>query len=148
MGNTTSNSLKAVIEAASLGLKSVSRDRISPGVKVAATYPYVTIMEGVAYVPDRQTSTYDKGVPPGFIETVQVDLWQMWRNPGAGANNLLEDVTIIHKLVRTLHGIKLATTIGTAMVWGVKVTNVRRLLEEEENIVHHAITLSVVQELY
>ncbi len=149
MAQTTTGALKALIEPAGLGL-SVHRDRVAPG----EAKPYVTIQEQIAFVPDPGGPTFDRNTPPGFVEHVQIDLWQVWRKTAAGDNTKIEDRTLARRLVAAVQGKRLYVspssdgTINGARTWAVRVINMLRIVEEDNNTVHHAITVTIAQELY
>jgi hypothetical protein len=102
--------------------------------------PYVTISEQIALAPD----PLEDGALGTVTETVAVDLWQAWKQQTAGQR--LEDPTLIVGLIRGLHGARLQT-IGSAKTYAVLVRPpTPRLLDEEDFIVHHAITCDVRRE--
>lgn len=140
MAQTTSAALKALIESLGLGL-SADRDRPSQG----ATRPYVTIEEEIALVPD----PLEDGGPGTARETVQVDLWQDYRDivptsPTYG--NLKESYTLAPALKRGLHGARFQS-LGTSIVYMALVRHSVRSVDEANNIVHTAITLEVFRQL-
>lgn len=140
MAQTSGGALKVLIESLGLGL-TANRDRPSQG----AARPYVTIEEEIALVPD----PLEDGGPSTAVETVQVDLWQDFRDlvttsPTYG--NLKENYALAPSLKRGLHGARLQP-LGTAIVYMALVRHTVRSLEEADNVVHHAITLEVFRQL-
>ncbi len=151
MAATTSGALKQLIEGAGLSLD-VYQDR-APQTDPPVKPPYVTITEEIALVPDR----LEDGGPAQTVgagseaETAQVDLWQQWKNPatsGTGAGQITEDRLLPKKLRRVLHGADLGA-IGTPAqrVYACLVRNSVRLLEQDENLVHHALTLEIRRQM-
>lgn len=134
MSASTAGALKTRIEAAGLGL-SAFRDRPVDG----HALPYVTIHEEIALVPDPGADDDPQGTGK---ETAQVDLWQQWRDP-SGA--LVENYSLPRQLHAALKGAPLDT--APDRVYGVKVINRIRLVERDENIVHHAYTLEISRQL-
>ena len=134
MSASTSGALKALIEAAGLGL-SAYRDRPSD----EHALPYVTIHEEIVLVPDAGANDDSSGATGK--ETAQVDLWQAWRDPNTGA--LVESYTLPRALNAALKGAQLPT--APDLVYGVKVRSRLRLLERDDNVVHHAYTLEIVR---
>lgn len=144
MAQTCGGALKVLIESLGLGL-TANRDRPSQG----ATRPYVTIEEEIALVPD----PLEDGGPGTAIETVQVDLWQDYRDlvpTSITYGNLKENYALAPALKRGLHGARLQS-IGTSpndrVVYMVLVRHSVRLLEEADNAIHHAITLEVFRQI-
>ena len=126
------------VEAQGFGV-SVYRDQAPP----EKTLPYVTVMEDIAMVPDPTSAPFDHSAdPPWFRETAQVDVWQQWQQKSGTARTLVEDTTLARKVALSLHGATLGL-IGSSRVWGVQVTNMLRLLDKDENVVHHSITLEI-----
>lgn len=142
MAATTGGALKALLEAAGLGI-SVFRDRAPEGrtlVNAAGTAtPYVTVFEGVSVVPDPAFNSFDDD-EHHVIELAQVDVWQQWRDPQTGA--VTESYTLPAAVAAALNGARLSA--APTHVSGVVLRDgPRRLLELEENVVHHAITVEV-----
>lgn len=147
MAASTGGALKALVEGLGLGL-SAYRD-MPPGNTDGSDLPrpYVTIIEGIHVLPDPM----EDGTPTTAVETAQVDLWQDWRdiNPASVTyGQLLESYTLAPALIKGLH-LKRMASIGTPaqLVYIVRVTGSVRLLEMEENTVHHALTVEVNREL-
>lgn len=141
---TTSGALKQLIEGAGISGLNAFRDVVA----ASKAYPYVTVHEGVSLVPDPSSSPYDTGVSPSFIEEAQIDLWQQYRNPVEGSNTLIEDTSMARKVIAAVHGKHFAGPVGAGKIFGVKVYNSMRVLEEKENIVHDVIMVRLTKELY
>lgn len=132
MPATTSGGIKAVIEGAGLGLAAY-RDQAPDN----AALPHVTVDEGVSVVP-RQDGGYDQQVEHTVTELVTVDLWQQHRD---GRGRPAEDYGLSRRLVRALRSASMPDS--PTRVYGVKVNSVVRLVEDANNVVHHAITCEV-----
>ena len=140
MAQTTGGALAVLIQGLGLGL-AVGRDYPSQN----ASRPYVTITEEIALVPD----PLEDAAPGTAVETVQVDLWQDYRDlkpNSATYGNLRENYTLAPALRRGLHGVRLQS-IGSAVVYMALVEHSVRLLEEAENVVHHAFTVKVFRQI-
>lgn len=130
-----SGALKQHIEAAGLGL-AVYRDDAGTNV----TDPkWVTVSEGIALTTDRLG---DDGADDPVTELVQVDLFQPWRAGTDGG--AAEDYTLADELHRSIHGAPLAD--APMHVRSCKVDDVRRFVERDSNLVHHAFTLRIRRE--
>lgn len=146
---TTAGALKALIEGGGLSL-SAYRDVAPQGQNL----PYVVIHEEIANVP----GLAEDGVPDVTAETVQIDLWQMWRKADRTMN---ENYSLARSLIALLAGAALPTSPTRA--YYVKVVDSQRLLEENVEVkdrtsgtpdsitgyglVHHAITVRVDRKL-
>jgi hypothetical protein len=140
MAQTTGAALKVLIEGLGLGL-TAGRDKPTQG----AVRPYVTIVEEVALIPDG----LEDAAPSTAVETVQVDLWQDWRDitPGSPTyGNLKENYSLAPALRRGLHASRLQP-LGSAVVYMAVVRHSVRLLEEADNVVHHAFTLDIWRQI-
>lgn len=143
MSATVSGAVKAVVEAAGLGLAAY-RDRAPEGTSL----PYVTVQEGL----DRAVmATGDHGDPDGDMdvrELVQVDLWQQRLHPATGQR--LEDYLLPGRLVRALHGAHLPD-VGAGRVFKTSVQSSLRLSPgpgvEDTNLVRDTLTLQVIRSL-
>lgn len=131
MPASTSGSLKVLIESLGLGLMAYGDEPAAGTVR-----PYVTITEDIATVPD----PLEDGTITTGLETAQVDLWQDWKTSDTGV--ITEVKTLAPALRNGLHAKRLAL-IGSAVTYIVRVTGYVRLLESEEKVVHHALTLEI-----
>lgn len=140
MAASTAGALKALIEAGGFGI-SAYRDE-APG---GTAPPYVTILERIALVPDGIDGRYDRASGPhSGRETVQVDIWEQWRDPTTHA--LTESYTLSDALTRLLDGA--ALPVAPTHVWGVKFISGRRLPPEQEaNLIHTALTLEIIRDI-
>lgn len=124
MSATSSAALKAHIESLGLGL-SAHRD-VAPE---DTALPYVTIHERITLDTD---DSGDNGADPTGTETVQVDLWQTWRNAD---KTRAESLTLADSLHAGLHGAALAN-VGSNRVYGCRVDRSVRQFERDNNLVH------------
>lgn len=140
MAASTAGAIKALVEGAGLGVPAY-RDEAP----AHSTLPYVTIIERIALIPDGIDGRFDRDSGPHTgRETVQVDLWEQWRNPSTGA--VSESYTLSDALTRLLDGA--ALPVAPTLVWGVKFISSRRLPPElEANLVHTALTLEIVRDI-
>jgi len=139
---STAGALKTLVESAGLGITAF-RDRPVDelGINADGTLkPYVTIHEELALVPDAGAEEDPDGTGK---ETAQLDLWQSWRVPATGA--VAESYTLPRRLHAALKGAQLPS--APDRVYSVIVRNRIRLVERDENIVHHAYTLEIVRQL-
>lgn len=137
MSATTAGALKALLEAAGLGV-SVHRDAAPDG----AVMPYITVSEGLATTPLQHGDVGDAAADTAVAELAQVDVWQAWRTPEK-AN--AESYTLVPAVVKALHGAKLPT--APTVVHGMTVDSSVRLLERDSNTVHQAITVRIRRRL-
>lgn len=132
MAATTAGAVKAVVEAAGLGV-SAYRNAAPDGTAM----PYVTVQDEVALSP-LADGPYDRGVTHNVREVVQVDVWQTWRT---ASGKPAEDYALPAAIRRALHGASLPPAPGR--VYGCRVTGSVRLVEPDTNVVHHALTLTI-----
>lgn len=135
MAATTAGALKALIESLGLSL-SAYRDEAPAG----TARPYVTIIEEIALIADSS----EDGKAGTAVETAQVDLWQNWHNPTTGA--VAESYTLAPALKRGIDGARLAL-IGTSVAYTALVRHSLRMVEVDENLVHHALTVEVYRQV-
>lgn len=126
--------MKALIESLGLSL-SAYRDEAPAG----TARPYVTITEELMMVGDPS----EDGATASVVETAQVDLWQDWHNLTTGA--MAESYALAPALRRGIDGARMAL-IGTSLPYTALVRHSLRMLEPEENIIHHALTVEVYRQ--
>lgn len=134
MAATTSGSVKAYVEGLGLGLP-VFRDNAPAGQPL----PFVTVTEAVTLTGNQDG---DQGHPAAHLtvrEDVQVSLWQTYRDT---TGKVAETYGLPDTLMTALRRAQL-TPVGTRRVYGVTRVSRVRLLEEDANVVHDAITLTV-----
>lgn len=135
MALTTGTALKELIEGLGLGLTAY-RDEAPP----RTHRPFVEILEGIDLVP----GPIEDGGPGVVAETAQVDLWQNYMVKQTTAKG--EDPALAPALMRGLHGKRLSL-VGSAITYMVRVAHSIRTFEQDSNIVHHAITLTIDKEM-
>lgn len=133
MAASMAGAVKAFAEGLGLGV-SFYRDTAPEG----ESYPYGTIREQIALVPETAFSQYDD-VDGHVRELVQVDLWQQKKDPATGAR--VEDFTLADRLVNGLRGAQLPD--APYPVSGVEVLGAPRIPDPDANVVHHALTIAV-----
>lgn len=133
MSASTAGAIKALLEAAGLGI-SVYRDTAPQG----QALPYVTVQEGISFTDEPAFSAYDDP-EHHVVEEVQVNVWQLWRNTTTRA--VQESYTLADAVTAALEGAQLSTlpTFGGLMALASR----QRLVEEDNNIIHDAITVEV-----
>ena len=93
------------------------------------TYPYVTISDEITNTP---SLLGDKQVL-ARLRQLRVNLWQL--RPS-------EDVTTVDQLVTTLDS---ANITANQNIFRVRVSDIQRIFDSEDDTVLHAITLNVTQ---
>lgn len=134
MAATTAGAFKAYLEGLGLGVP-VFRDEAPEGTAL----PYVTVREDIANIPDRDGDTGDSTAEHTTAETVQVDVWQLWRNPQTA--RVVEDYNLPRTVQRAVQNAVL--TAAPTHTYGVVLQSSVRLLERDSNVVHHALTAVV-----
>lgn len=133
MAASTAGAIKAKVEAAGLGLAAF-RDEAP----ASQALPYVTIDESISLQPELGFNPLDDAA--GHVsEVVQVDLWQQWRDLATRA--VTESYTLPGQLIRALHGVRLPAS--PKLVFECEVSHSIRMLERNDNLVHHAITVRI-----
>ena len=112
MAATISNAIKALIEAAGLGVSGV-RDETSPG----RAYPFVKIQEGLDTGPDPISNAFDEDSDFEVTELVQVELLMQKQSPHTHAQT--ESYTLPDALHKVLHGARLPS--APSKVYGMRV---------------------------
>lgn len=133
MSATTGNAIKALVEAAGLGV-TVYRDEAPPG----AAFPYVVVSEAITVNPETAFNPRDDA-EHHVTEQVQVSLWQQRRNPTTNA--ITESYTLPDALCALFSGGRL-TTLPT---YGghTRVLGRTRLFEDEGKTIHDPIDIEV-----
>lgn len=107
----------------------VYRDEAPEG----AALPRIVVIEGLFESPRQHGDMVVSAVD----ETIQVDLWQQWRHPTTNA--VVENYRLADQLKNALHGRSIALD-NAGHVYGLQFVSVVRLVEREQNLVHHAFT--------
>lgn len=79
---------------------------------------------------------------------MQVSLWQLWHTEGTGTNG--ESFTLPDALEEALDGAQLPATGSGAPpkhVWAVRFLSSRRILDRDNNRVHHPLTVEIVRDV-
>lgn len=92
-------------------------------------YPYVTISDEITNQPALLGDTQVLA----RLRQLRVNLWQLRSN---------EDVSLIDTIVSTLDS---ANVTANQDVFGVRVFDVQRLFDSEDDTILHAVTLNVIQ---
>lgn len=142
MAATTAGAIKAYLETLGLGV-AVYRDRAPENTPLftdaGAARPYVTVTEGISVVTDPAFNSFDDD-QSHVIELAQVDVWQPWRYPEP-AGGIAESYTLPDAVMAALDGSRLAE--APTHVAGMRLTGAVRLLEVDDNVVHHAFTVEI-----
>lgn len=133
MAANTANAIKALIESLGLGV-TVYRDRAPAGIAP----PYVTVIEAISVTSDPQFNSFDDS-DHHVVELAQVDVWQPWKD--SARDGIAETYTLADALASALDGARLPDSPNR--VAGMRLTGMVRLLEPDENLVHHALTIEL-----
>lgn len=133
MAATTAGALKTFLEAQGLNV-SVFRDRPAD-----QALPYISVQEAIVVTPNPDGDFGDTSASQTVTEQAQVDVWQQWRHPTTRA--VTESYTLPDTVARKLHGAVL--TAAPTLVNGCRVLSTVRLVEADENVVHHAVTVEL-----
>lgn len=135
MAVTLTGAIKAALAGPFPSLP-VWRDRAEED---AATFPRVTVLEQVSTV---LLNHGDQGAPNAALavdEEVQLDLWQLYRDPTTNA--VVEDYTLAERIAKALTGTPMAVT--GRHVYRCRAATWVRFLDPEPNLVHTVIRLNV-----
>lgn len=135
---TSSGALKAIIEAAGLGVAAY-RDAIPED---HAT-PVVTIDENVATSQERHGDTGDPDGHAGESEQLFVHLWEEWRTATGKAGERYELVAGLKRALRTAPPFAYGPEDSPRRVYGLRIDGHVRLVEDTDNVVHHTITVTM-----
>jgi hypothetical protein len=117
-----------LVDASLAGVSSrVYRDIAPP----ETDYPYITISDEITNQP---SLLGDKRVL-ARTRQLRVNLWQIRTS---------EDVTLVDDIVSTLDSVNL---VANQNVFRVRVFDIQRLFESEDDTILHAITLNVTQKV-
>jgi|SRR5215472_1956782 len=143
---TTGALLKAYLETQGLGY-AVYADQPIPQPR----RPYVVALDEMSMVPD----PWEDGKANTVVETVQLDLYQDWRDLDGRVTGrkgkLLVDWTLSPHLTAVLDGSRLYLPgnpdvpgkVGQGIVYVVKVASIMRRIFDTDNIHDHTYTLEV-----
>lgn len=138
MSVTSSGAVKTIIESAGLG---VAAYRDAKPVK--DRLPVVTIDENVATTQERDGDTGDPTADHGESELMFVHLWEPWRaaNGLAGENYAL--VVGLKRALRLAPPFVYGPDGAPVRVYGIRIDGHVRIVEDEANVVHHTITITL-----
>lgn len=139
MSGTLAGAVKAVVEAAGLGLPCY-RDRAPAD----APLPFAVITEGIGRVAEPSGDFGDPAREHEVREQVQVDVWQAWK---AADGTRLERYGLAEAVGRALHGATLPTVLG-GRCWPPRVVASGRLgpaAGDPANLVRDTLTVEVLR---
>lgn len=138
MSATSSGALKAIIEAGGMSVAAY-RDAIPTG----QTMPVVTIDENVATSQERHGDTGDVDAHAGESELVYVHLWELWRDDDGKPAERYELPRKLKATLRNARPFSYGPTDAPVRVYGIRIDGHARIVEDEENVVHHTITCTL-----
>lgn len=138
MSMTSSGALKEIIEAAGLSV-SAYRDALPQ----LANMPCVTIDENVATSQERHGDTGDPAGHPGEAEQLFVHLWELWRNADGKPAERYQLIGGLKRALRIAPPFTYGPDAAPTRVYGLRLDGHARIVEEEANVVHHTITVTM-----
>jgi hypothetical protein len=135
---TSSGAVKAIIEGAGLKL-SAYRDAMPK----LSSLPCVTIDEDVATSQERHGDTGDESGHHGESELMYVHLWELWRDDNGKPAETYGLVGRLKRVLRTARPFTYGPDATPTRVYGLQIAGHARIVEEEANVVHHTITLTM-----
>lgn len=138
MAATSAGAVKAIIEGAGLGLAAY-RDAMPDLTKL----PTVTIDELVSVIPERHGDAFQPNGHHGEIEDLRVHLWQRWRGADGRPAETYALTRQLVRALRTAPPFAYGTPGSLVRVWGLRVSGHARIVEDEDNVVHTALTVTM-----
>lgn len=138
MSLTSSGALKGIIESAGLKLAAY-RDAMPQ----QHSMPVVTVDENVAVTQERHGDTGDPDGHHGEAELVYVHLWELWRNPDGRSAEQPATLRGLKRTIRTAPPFTYGPDDAPVRVYGLRIDGHARIVEEEDNVVHHTITVTL-----
>jgi hypothetical protein len=138
MSMTSSGALKTLIEQAGLHV-SAYRDAIPPN----HAMPVVSIDENVATSQERHGDTGDVDAHHGESELAYVHLWELWRTPEGKPAERYELIRNLKRLLRNARPFEYGPSDAPVRVYGLRIDGHARIVEDEENVVHHTLTITL-----
>lgn len=135
---TSSGALKALLEGGGLRI-SVYRDAMPE----EHAMPNVTIDENVATSQERHGDTGDPNGHHGESEQVFVHLWELWRGPHGKPAERYDLIRDLKRLLRTARPFVYGPDDAPVRVYGLRIDGHVRIVEDEENVVHHTVTVTL-----
>ena len=138
MSMTSAGAVKALIENGGLGV-SAYRDALPP----LHALPCITIDEDVATSTERHGDTQDPAGDHGESEVLLVHVWQAWRDGnGRPAETYMLPRKLSH-LLRTAQPFAYGPDAAPTRVYGLRVDGRARIVEEDANVVHTTLTVTM-----
>jgi hypothetical protein len=137
---TSAGAIKQLIEGGGLSLAAYRDD--APKL-TEQPLPYVTIDEGVAVSTELHGDTGDPNGHHGESEQLTVHLWQAWRTDDGKPAENYQLPRKLTTLLRTARPFAYGPDDAPVRVYGIRISGRARLVEDEANIVHHAITCTL-----
>lgn len=138
MSMTSSGALKEIIEAGGLRI-SAYRDALPK----LGEMPCVTIDENVATSQERHGDHGDPNGHPGEAEQLFVHLWELWRDDAGKPAERYELVGGLKRVLRLAPPFTFGPDAAPTRVYGMRLDGHARIVEEEANVVHHTITVTL-----
>lgn len=138
MSMTSAGALKALIESG--GLKVAAYRDAMPQ---TADMPVVTIDENVATSQERHGDNADPDGHHGESELLNVHLWELWRTQEGKPAERYELIRDLKRLLRTARPFSYGRDDAPVRVYGLRIDGHARIVEEDENVVHHTISLTM-----
>ena len=138
MSMTSSGALKALIEGGGLRV-SAYRDALPK----LAEMPCITIDEDVATSQERHGDTGDPSGHHGESEQLFVHLWQLWRTADGKPAERYSLTRDLKALLRTARPFAYGPDDAPVRVYGLRIDGHARIVEEEANVVHSTITVTM-----
>lgn len=135
---TSSGALKALIESGGLRLAAY-RDAIPRG----GNMPCVTIDEEVATSQEAHGDSGDPNAHRGESEQLFVHLWELWRTAEGNPAETYGLPRRLKALILAAPGLIYGPTDAPVRVYGLQIAGHARIVEEEANVVHHTITVTM-----
>lgn len=135
---TSSGAVKVLIEAGGLKVAAY-RDALPPD----STLPAISVDENIATSQERHGDVGDPTAHHGESEQLFVHLWELWRKPDGTAGERYDLIRGLKRLLRLAPGFVYGPDDAPVRVYGLQIAGHARIVEEEANVVHHTITLTM-----
>lgn len=135
---TSSGAIKQLVESGGLSIAAY-RDRAPQDARL----PYVTIDEEVATSHERHGDASDPNGHHGESEQLFVHLWQAWRDDAGKPAETYDLPRKLTQLLQTARPFTYGPSNAPTRVYGLQIAARARLIEDEENVVHTALTITM-----
>lgn len=135
---TSSGAVKRLIENAGLSVAAYRDD-----LPKEHTLPSVTIDEEVATSPERHGDSGDPNGHHGESEQLFVHIWQAWRTDQGKPAETYELPRAITHTLRTAAPFTFGPDDSPTRVYGIRIDGRARLVEDDENVVHTTLTITL-----